>query len=161
LINRKKAGENNLKKKIDELQIHNDNRDQIYQKVKNDPYAKSLGIELTKFEAGSAEAVLNVQPHMVNAHGTVHGAVIYALADHVFSVACNGFGKTSVGLSTNIQFIAAARAGDIIRACATEIKRNFRTGFYRIDVYHEQDMIATMDAVAYRKDHYFVELDEQ
>jgi acyl-CoA thioesterase len=150
-----------MKEKIDEHQIHLHNYEQIHEKVKNDPYAQFLGIELTKFEAGYAEAALKVQNHMINAHGTVHGAVIYALADHVFSVACNAYGKTSVGLSTNIQFIAAAMPGDRIIARATETRRNFRTGFYRIDIFHEEEPIATMDAVAYRKDHYFIELDEK
>ncbi|MED1203230.1 PaaI family thioesterase [Heyndrickxia acidicola] len=150
-----------MKKKIDEQEIYEKHYKQIYKQVKNDPYAESLGIQLTKFEAGFAEAVLKVQDHMVNAFGTVHGAVIYALADHAFSVACNAYGKTSVGLSTTIQFIEAAKPGDKIVARATEVRRNFRTGFYRIEIFHEQNLIATMEAVSYRKDHYFIELDEQ
>ncbi|MEY2194430.1 PaaI family thioesterase [Neobacillus sp. BF23-41] len=150
-----------MKKKIDEYQIYEKHYEEIYKQVKNDPYAQSLGIQLTKFEAGFAEAILEVQDHMVNAYGTVHGAVIYALADHAFSVACNAYGKTSVGLSTTIQFIEAAKPGDRIVARSTEIRRNFRTGFYRIDIFHEQNLIATMEAVSYRKDHYFIELDEQ
>lgn len=148
-----------MKKKIDEYQIYEKHYEEIYKQVKNDPYAQSLGIQLTKFEAGFAEAMLDVQNHMVNAYGTVHGAVIYALADHAFSVACNAYGKTSVGLSTNIQFISAAKPGDKILARAMENKRNYRTGFYRIDIYHEKNLIATMEAVSYRKDHYFIELD--
>lgn len=103
-----------MKKKIDEYQIYEKHYEQIYKQVKNDPYAKVLGIQLTKFEAGFAEAMLKVQNHMVNAYGTVHGAVIYALADHAFSVACNAYGKTSVGLSTTIQFIEAAKPGEKI-----------------------------------------------
>ncbi|CAH0312509.1 Acyl-coenzyme A thioesterase PaaI [Peribacillus sp. Bi96] len=150
-----------MKKKIDEYQIYEKHFEQIHEQVKNDPYAQSLGIQLTKFEAGYTEATLEVQSHMVNAYGTVHGAVIYALADHAFSVACNAYGKTSLGLSTTIQFIESAKPGDKIVACATEVKRNYRTGFYRIDVLHEQNLIATMEAVSYRKDHYFIELDEQ
>ncbi|MFJ8265297.1 PaaI family thioesterase [Peribacillus asahii] len=150
-----------MKLKIDEHQIYEKHYEEIYEQVKNDPYAQSLGIQLTKFEAGFAEATLEVQSHMVNAYGTVHGAVIYALADHAFSVACNAFGKTSLGLSTTIQFIESAKPGDKIVARATEVKRNYRTGFYRIDIYHEQNLIATMEAVSYRKDHYFIELDEQ
>jgi acyl-CoA thioesterase len=150
-----------VKKKIDEYQIYEKNYEQIYKQVRNDPYAQSLGIQLTKFEAGFAEATLEVQSHMVNAYGTVHGAVIYALADHVFSVACNAYGKTSVGLSTTIQFIEAANPGDRIIARATEVRRNFRTGFYRIEIFHEQNLIATMEAISYRKDHYFIELDDQ
>nr|WP_263323518.1 hypothetical protein [Neobacillus sp. Marseille-Q6967] len=55
----------------------------------------------------------------------------------------------------------SAKPGDNIAARATEIKRNYRTGFYRIDVYHKENLIATMEAVSYRKDHYFIELDEQ
>ncbi|WP_307847888.1 PaaI family thioesterase [Metabacillus bambusae] len=126
------------------------------QSSKKRSYAQSLGIKLTKFDSGFAETILEVQSHMVNAYGTVHGAVIYALADHAFSVACNAYGKTSLGLSTTIQFIESAQPGDKIVACATEVKRNYRTGFYRIDVLHEQNLIATMEAVSYRKDQYFI-----
>ena len=150
-----------MKKKVDEFKIHEKYYEQILQEVKNDPYAQSLGIQLTKFEAGFAEAMLEVQSHMVNAYGTVHGAIIYALADHAFSLACNAYGKTSLGLSTTIQFIESAKPGDKLVARATELKRNYRTGFYRIDILHEQSLIATMDAVSYRKDHYFIELDER
>nr|WP_238579226.1 hypothetical protein [Neobacillus niacini] len=46
-------------------------------------------------------------------------------------------------------------------ARAIEIRRNFRTGFYRIEIFHEQNLISTMEAVSYRKDHYFIELDVQ
>jgi acyl-CoA thioesterase len=150
-----------LKKRIDEYQIHEKYFEQILEQVKKDPYAQSLGIQLTKFEAGFAEAVLDVKSHMVNAHGTVHGAVIYALADHAFSVACNAYGKTSVGLSTTIQFIEAVKPGERIVARATETRRNFRTGFYRIEIFHEETPVATMEAVSYRKDHYFVDLEDQ
>ncbi|MEH7741576.1 hotdog fold thioesterase [Bacillus subtilis] len=149
-----------VNKKIDENQIYEKYREEIYKQVKNDPYAQSLGIELTTFEAGFAEAKLKVQSHMVNAYGTVHGALIYALADHAFSAACNAYGKTSLGLSTTIQFIQSAKVGDQITARATEIKRNYRTGFYRIDILHGQNLIATMEAVSYRKDHYFIEMNE-
>ncbi|GED16144.1 PaaI family thioesterase [Aneurinibacillus migulanus] len=150
-----------MKKKIDEFKIYEKHYEQILKQVKSDPYAESLGIQLTKFEAGFAEAMLEVQKHMVNAYGTVHGAVIYALADHAFSVACNAYGKTSLGVSTTIQFMESAKPGDKLVARATEVKRNYRTGFYRIDILHGQNLIATMEAVSYRKDHYFIELDEQ
>lgn len=150
-----------MKKKIDELQVFKDHYDEIYEQVKNDPYALSLGIELTKFDAGVVEATLIVKDHMVNTFGTVHGAVVYALADHVFSVACNAYGKTSVGLSTTMHFMKAAKPGDKLVARSIEEKRNFRTGFYRIEVFHEDDLIATMECVAYRIDQYFVPLKEE
>ena len=48
---------------------------------------------------------------MLNTHGTAHGAIIFALADYVFAAACNSYGKTSVGLSTTVNFMAAGLNG--------------------------------------------------
>ncbi|MDO8223829.1 hotdog family protein [Bacillus cabrialesii] len=67
----------------------------------------------------------------------------------------NVYGKPSLGLLTTIQFIQSAKAVDQI-ARATEVKRNDRTGFYQIDILDGQNLIAAMDAVFYRKDHYFL-----
>ena len=149
-----------MPKRIDEQALHQRHYTEIRDKVANDPYARSLGIRLTKFEETMAEAELVVQDHMVNAYGTAHGAVISALADHVMSVASNAHGKASVGLSTNAQFIQAAQVGDLLTARAVETKRNFRVGFYRVDVLRGDEIIATVDGVAYRKDQYFVETEE-
>lgn len=149
-----------MAKRIDEQVLHQKHYAEIREKVANDPYAKSLGIRLTKFEETMAEAEILVQEHMVNAYGTVHGAVIYALADHVLSVVSNAHGKASVGLSTNAQFIQAASPGDLLTARAVETKRNFRVGFYRVDVLCGKEIIATVEGISYRKDHYFVELEE-
>ena len=149
-----------MSKRIDEQALHQKHYAEIRDTVSNDPFAQSLGIRLTKFEETVSEAELLVQPHMVNAYGTVHGAVIYALADHVLSVASNAHGKASVGLSTNAQFMQAANPGDLLTARALETTRNFRVGFYRVDVLRGEEIIATVDAVSYRKDHYFVETEE-
>ncbi|WP_411218386.1 hotdog domain-containing protein [Terribacillus saccharophilus] len=40
----------------------------------------------------------------------MHGAVLYALADHAFSAACNAYGRVTLGLSITIQFIATHEA---------------------------------------------------
>lgn len=116
---------------------------------------------LTEFTAGYTEAELEVKEHMVNAYGTVHGAVIYTLADHAFSAACNAYGKTSLGVNTGIQFLESAKPGDKLIARAKEIKLNFRTGFYRIEIFHEDSLLATMEAMSYRKSEYFIEIDDK
>lgn len=146
-----------MSKRIDERALHQKQYEKIRDIVANDPYARSLGIRLTKFEERAAEAELVVQEHMVNAYGTAHGAVIYALADHVLSVVSNAHGKSSVGLSTNAQFVQAAKPGDLLTARATETQRNFRVGFYRVDVLRGEEIIATVEGISYRKDQYFVE----
>lgn len=46
-----------MKKRIDELHIHEKYYEEILEQVKNDPYAKSLGIQLTKFKVERYKAI--------------------------------------------------------------------------------------------------------
>jgi len=150
-----------LKHDINEMEIHRQYKDEIFQKLKSEPYAQFLGIELIEMGEGMAVAELDVADHMVNAHGTVHGAIIFAIADFVFAVACNSYGKTSVGLSTTVNFMAPGKKGSRLKATAMEEKRNHRTAWYNIKVESDGELIATMEALAYRKDHYFVPVKEE
>jgi acyl-CoA thioesterase len=93
---------------------------------------------------------------MLNSHGTVHGAIIFAIADYVFAAACNSYGRTSVALSNTINYMAAGKKGSRLKATAIEEKKNYRTAWYKIRVESDGELIATMEALAYRKDHYFV-----
>ncbi|WP_042347526.1 PaaI family thioesterase [Bacillus massiliigorillae] len=146
---------------MNEQEMHKKYYRQIFDTLDQEPYAQFLGMKLVELGEGSAVTELVVQEHMLNAHNTVHGAIIFSLADYAFAAASNSYGKTSVGLSTNMHFIAPAFPGDTIRATATEEKRNNKVGFYRIKIENKDALIATMEAVVYRKQQIFVELDEQ
>ena len=145
-----------MKAAINESELHHQYKDEIFKILENEPYAQSLGIKLLELGEGSAVAELHTAEHMVNSHGTVHGAVIFALADYAFAAACNSYGKTSVGLSTTVNFMAAGKKCAALTATATEEKKNFRTSWYNIKVESGGELIASMEALAYRKDHYFV-----
>lgn len=143
-----------------ELELHTKYYKQIFGKLRQDPYAQFLGIELKELGAGTASAELEVKDYMLNAHGTTHGAIIFALADFVFAVACNSYGKTSVALSMNVEFLAASTKGARLKATATEEKRNNRTAWYRIQVESDGELVSIFSALAYRKNDYFVPVDE-
>jgi acyl-CoA thioesterase len=145
-----------MKTKHDEESLYYQYADEIREKLKEDTFSKWLGIELTDMGPGSATAKMVITQNMLNAHGTAHGAVLFALADFVFAVACNSYGKTSVGLSVNIGYLAACQKGEIITAKATEIKRNHRTSWYEISVENEKELLAHVSALSYRKNSYFV-----
>ncbi|MFP3387197.1 PaaI family thioesterase [Brevibacillus sp. SIMBA_040] len=149
------------KQYVDERELHRKHYDEICAKLKQDQFAQFLGIKLIELGEGTATAEVTVEDHMLNAHGTAHGAIIFSLADFVFAAACNSYGKTSVALSMNIGFLAAAMKGNRLVATATEEKKNNRTAWYRIRVETEHGLIATLDALAYRKSEYFVQIDEE
>ncbi|GIO05192.1 phenylacetic acid degradation protein PaaD [Brevibacillus reuszeri] len=149
------------KQYVDERELHRKHYDEICSKLKQDQFAQFLGIKLLELGEGTATAEVIVEDHMLNAHGTAHGAIIFSLADFVFAAACNSYGKTSVALSMNIGFLAAAMKGNRLVATATEEKKNNRTAWYRIRVESEYGLVATLDALAYRKSEYFVQIDEE
>ncbi|KMY55543.1 phenylacetate degradation protein [Bacillus sp. FJAT-27231] len=150
-----------LTKQLDEQEIHETHYEQIRETLKNEPYANHLGIKLTELGKGTASAEMHIEEHMLNAHGTVHGAVMFAIADYVFAAASNSYGKVSVGLSTNMNFMAPGRKGAVLTATATEEKKTRRIAWYRITVESEGNLLATMEATVYRKDQYFVPIGEE
>jgi len=141
---------------LTEQEIHQKYYHEIYQHFEQEPYAQFLGIKLLELREGTAMAELEIKDHMLNTHGTVHGAIIFALADYVFAAACNSYGKTAVGLNTTVNFMAAGMNGSRIKAIAVEEKKNNRTSWYKIRVESNGELLASMEALAYRKNSYFV-----
>ncbi|CAM4048165.1 PaaI family thioesterase [Mesobacillus zeae] len=145
---------------LDDQAIHDLHYDEIKQVLKDEPFASFLGMKLTKLGPGSAEAELITDDRMLNSHGTIHGAIIFSLADYVFAAASNSYGKTAVGVTTNVNFISTGKRGGILTANAKEIKKNHKLAWYKIDVQSENELIATMEAMVYRKSQYFIKQDK-
>jgi acyl-CoA thioesterase len=108
---------------LDDQAIHELHFDEIKQVLKDEPFASFLGMKLTKLGPGTAEAELIPDDRMLNSHGTVHGAIIFSLADYVFASVSNSYGKTAVGVTTNVNFISAGKHGGILTANAIEVKK--------------------------------------
>ncbi|WP_257348403.1 PaaI family thioesterase [Pseudalkalibacillus decolorationis] len=149
-----------MKKRYNDLDVHNKFYNQIFKMMEEEPYAQFLGVKLIELGEGTATAELDVKDFMLNTHGTVHGAITFALADYVFACACNSYGKTSVGLSNTVNYMAPGKKGSKLRAIATEEKRKHRTSWYNISVESNGELIAKMEALSYRKDNYFVPVEE-
>jgi acyl-CoA thioesterase len=145
-----------MKTNMTEQGVHQRYYKEIFDTFEQEPFAQFLGMKLIEMGEGTATAELDIKDHMLNSHGTVHGAIIFSLADYVFAAASNSYGKTSVGLSTNINFMAPGRNGSRLKAIAVEEKRNNRTAWYKIRVESEGELLASMEALVYRKSHYFV-----
>ena len=138
------------------MQLHEQYYDDIFDALKNEPYANYLGIELVELKAGFAKATLSPTAHMLNTHGTVHGGIIFSLADYVFAAASNSYGTTAVGVTNTIHYMSAGLADQVLTAEASEIKKTRRLAWYRIDVWSNDVLCATMEALVYRKNENFV-----
>ena len=107
-----------------------------------DTASQSLGIELLESREGFAVVEMTVTDAMVNGHRIAHGGYLFLLADTAFACACNGHGPVTVAAGAEIDFVAPAQQGDLLRAEARERVRYGRSGIYDVSVVRDGEVIA-------------------
>ena len=126
--------------------------DQIARRIKEDPFARSLGIEVLELGAGYSRATMIVGEHMLNFCGIPHGGAIFTLADAAFAAAANSHGQVAVALNVSTSFLAAVPVGTRLYAEATEESLGRRTALYRLAVTAEDGtLVALCHGTVYRK----------
>jgi phenylacetic acid degradation protein PaaD len=110
--------------------------------LESDAASRALGIEVQHASVGSASTSMRIRDDMVNGHGIVHGAFVFAVADTAFACACNSHGPVAVAAAADITFVAPAYTGDLLEARALERTRFGRTGIYDVTVRRGDDVIA-------------------
>ena len=117
----------------------------------SDTFSQELGISLVTSSPGAATLQLEITKKHLNSHGTVHGGVIYSLADAAFAVASNSHGIPAVAINTSITYMKSARDG-ILTAEANEFSKNPKLGSYIVEVYdQDKEKIAIFQGLSYRK----------
>lgn len=117
----------------------------------NDAFSEWLGIVIDDLSEGYCKLHYTVRPEMLNGFGIVHGGAVFSAADSAFAFACNTQGRISVALDVHINFIRAAKAGDILTVEAKELYDGFKTGVYDIITTNEAgEIVSTFRGTAYR-----------
>ena len=95
-----------------------------------DRAAQELGMRVVAIAPEAATVTMSVRPAMSNGHGICHGGMIFALADTAFAYACNSGGRATVAAACSIDFLAAAREGDLLSAAVRGVWHGGRSGLY-------------------------------
>jgi acyl-CoA thioesterase len=113
--------------------------------------SQAMGMTISGIGPGRAELRMTVRQDMLNGHAICHGGFIFTLADSAFAFACNSYNLTTVASGCAIDFIAPAREGDVLSACARERSASGRTGVYDIEVTNQRgEPIAFFRGKSYR-----------
>jgi acyl-CoA thioesterase len=86
---------------------------------KNDEFAALLGVEVTRLAPGHTVATLTADVRHTNPHGTVHGAVFYAVAGCAVAAAANDEEHSGIISSVLVEYLQPAAVGDALRAEVT------------------------------------------
>ena len=94
----------------------------------------SWGVEIEEARLGYCRIRMAVTAAMLNGHRTVHGGMIFALADSAFAYACNSRNVRSVAAQASIVYLEPAREGDVLIAEAREQALVGRSGVTHVAV---------------------------
>ena len=94
-------------------------------------------LELLEAREGYARVAMTVRAGMLNGYQTIHGGMVFSLADSAFAYACNSRNQASVAQQASIVFLSPAREGERLIAEAREESLVGRTGVYVISVKSE------------------------
>ncbi|WP_265706618.1 PaaI family thioesterase [Verminephrobacter aporrectodeae] len=92
------------------------------------PFVDHVGIQIVGQEGGRSECRLEAEPHHTNALGSLHGAVLFTLADTGMGAAAFSTLATGEGCATieaKIQYFRPARVGQIV--CTSEVVHRSRS----------------------------------
>jgi acyl-CoA thioesterase len=113
--------------------------DDLARRVANQMFAAegtgpAWGVVIEEVRAGYTRLSMKVRADMLNGHGTVHGGVVFALADTAFAYVCNGHNEKTVAAQASIVFLGSAGAGETLIVEAEEIATVGRSGVARVSV---------------------------
>jgi acyl-CoA thioesterase len=92
------------------------------------------GVGIEEVREGYARIRMALRADMLNGHGTVHGGLIFSLADSAFAYACNSHNVRTVAAQASIVFLDAAREGEVLIAEAEEVALVGRSGVCKVAV---------------------------
>jgi acyl-CoA thioesterase len=95
------------------------------------------GIVIEEARAGYARLRMTLRDDMLNGHRTVHGGMVFSLADTAFAYVCNGRNERTVAAQASIVFLDAAKEGETLIAEGEELSRVGRSGVTRVTVRSE------------------------
>lgn len=127
----------------------------IINKIKDDPFTKSLGIKYLEIKKGYGKVSLALRQDMVNFYGVAHGGVIFSLADAAFAAAGNSHGQVAVAMNMEINYRRPVTVGNTIYAEAKEESLGKNTALYHIVVTTEDGkLVASCHGTVYlRQEH--------
>lgn len=105
-----------------------------------DAFSQWLGLTVVEAAAGRSVLQMTVRDDMVNGFGTLHGGVLFALADSAFAFATNAGGLLSVAVDCSISYPVACRPGDALCAVAVEQSTTNRLAFCEVTITNQHDV---------------------
>jgi len=123
-------------------------REVIAYMAKRNAVFRLLDIEVLEAERGHSKFAMIVRPELTNTFDTLHGGMIFALADMTFGFTCNAHNERAVTAGASIEMLSSPKVGDRVISEAREVYRHGRNALVDVTLWidHEPDEARTIVA---------------
>lgn len=116
-------------------------KEKIKELRNNNLFMQKTGIDILDIENGKATGEIKVEPWHLNVIGSVHGGIIFSLADTIAGSAASSHGNKMTTLDSNFYFLAPAIDVEKLIAKAEIIKRGRTITVVDVSVYSEKETL--------------------
>ncbi len=110
-------------------------REVIDYMAKRNAVFRLLDIEVLEAERGHSKFAMIVRPELTNTFDTLHGGMIFALADMTFGFTCNAHNERAVTAGATIEMLHSPKVGDRVISEARETYRKGRNSLVDVTLW--------------------------
>lgn len=114
-------------------------------------FARTLGLIVTKVERGAAETELAIQPEYKNPFHTVHGGILFTIADVTGGIAAFSYGSPVCTVDSSLHYLNAGLNSQRLHASAVELKAGKRLIVVDVSVRDEKGILLCKGTFTYSK----------
>ena len=120
--------------------------------MKEEPgFIKEMGMELVELREGYCKGKIVLSQKHNNPMGSVHGGLIFGLADTIGGRAAMSYGDKVVTLNANICYLNKAEDTEYIEAEATEVRNGKTTAVYDVMIRTKEGVDVAKVVITYYK----------
>ncbi|MGN0483311.1 MAG: PaaI family thioesterase [Lachnospiraceae bacterium] len=112
-------------------------------------FVKETGIRILKVTPGYAEGIFRAEKRHTNPNGSVHGGMLFTLADTIAGVAGESRGRVVTTINSNINYLKPAFEGDLLTAEAVERKVGATISVYDVSITNQKGTLIATATLTY------------
>lgn len=133
--------------------------DLVLEKINNDGFSRAIGMKVFEVSPGYAKGTMSLSNIHGNLFGSVHGGVIFSLADQTAAAAMNSLGRPAVAIHMSINYLAPPQMGEELIAEARAVHKSQRIGVSQVELKNPKgELLARCDQTVYFLDKSFDEM---
>lgn len=114
-------------------------------------FGNYLGITIEEVDAGYARVSLDIRPEYTNPYNTVHGGVLYTVADMAGGTAAYSYGQPVVTVDSTFHFLNAGRNVTKLIGIGQELRNGKSIGVYEVTIQDQDDKVLCVGTFTYAK----------